>query len=283
MNRILKTLVLAGSLLAIASITTGQSALKLSTGQKYEMVMQNKMNMTQDMNGQVQEVKSDNSTTRLIEVKDVNSTGYTFSNTFAKLKMTSSSMAGDVSFDSENAADKESETGKELGKNVGKTIEVTTDAGGKVTAVKRENNEEAGGLQAMMQLISGSTPDGGIAQLLIQLPSATPKTGDTWTDSTISQGVKTIHHYSVKSAAGNDITVDINDETSLATEFEQGGMTINVTVSTTTKGEAVYEVATGMLKQKNTVTEGSGIADVSGMMQIPITINRTSSVNAKKL
>src|SRR5437588_2998978 len=132
-------------LLFISTICSAQNTGKvvLNKGQKLRVESAFKVAMTQEAMGQTIDVKADINVSNTIDIKDVKDTIYSLTNTITKLKLSTSAMGQEDSFNSEKKEDQNSEAGKSLGKILNNPKNVEINKSGKVVnTIKIEKSAE---------------------------------------------------------------------------------------------------------------------------------------------
>ncbi|MEO5685703.1 MAG: DUF6263 family protein [Chitinophagaceae bacterium] len=268
------------SLLLVAA-AAGVSAQKIavSKGLKLETLTTTKMNM--ELMGQTMD--NENTATSSVEVKDVNADGYLFANTIKRMTMKVSGMGQDVSFDSDKKEDMDGQFGQALKDRIGAIQEIQVDKQGKVAGIKEsEDKKPVGGMSDMMSM-TGDITKGQPYPILIQLPAQNVKPGDSWTDSSGTAATfKTVTTYTLKSINADGALVSFTGSLAKSGTIEQSGMEIQMDMTGTTKGEATYESASGLLKTTSSSSDIKGTLGVMGQ-NMPIAGTITANIVAKKI
>jgi hypothetical protein len=261
---------------------TGVQAQKLAItkGQKLETVTTTKMNM--EVMGQT--IDNESVSTSNVEVKDITADGYLFTNTIMRITMKGSGMGQDMSFDSDKKEDLDGQIGQAVKDKIGAVQEIMVDKQGKVAGIKEtEDKKPAGGGMADMMNMTGDIAKGQGYPILIQLPAKPVKAGDTWTDSTgTTATLKTVTTYTLKSVTAEGAIVSFAGTLAKAGTVEQNGMEIQMDMSGTSKGEATYEAASGILRNNATTLDIKGTLGIMGQ-NAPIAATVISNMTAKKL
>ena len=131
---------------AVAISVTGFSQkinnkLLFQKGQKLEMVSKVNSVVSMEMMGQSMDTKIDATITRSFDVEDVANGAATIEHKMKRMQMSfESPMAGSQSFDSDKEADMKGDGGKAMEKALKNKYSMTVDAGGKITAVKSDDD-----------------------------------------------------------------------------------------------------------------------------------------------
>jgi hypothetical protein len=270
--------------LLITISSKAQNKLALNKGQKLQITQQVKSKISMEMMGNSMEILSDVNMLQDVEVKEKSDSGYAVATTITKMKMATSAMGQDMNYDSEKKEDQDTEIGKVMQKKVNAVTESQINEGGTTTSVKKAAiaDEEEGGdnPMGMMQSMAGANKDeGGAAEAFMVMPSG-KNVGDSWSDSTNSDGIKVNKTYTVKEVKGNESTITLKGTQSISKTIQNQGMEVNVAMETKLSGEITIDTVTGIVKQKTITVEGTGTSEVMGQ-SIPITTTSTTTTSVK--
>ena len=270
-------------LTASAQISSGK--LLLAKGQKIQIDNNIKSVINQEMMGQAVEITIDANMIHQVEVKDKKTNSYLVSSTLTKLSTNGSAMGQEMKFDSDKKEDLESETGKALKDqlNVSKEVELNENAN-VINGVKKDSKASPGGqLMDMVNNVTGGGSDesNGANAAFEVIPSG-KKAGDSWSDSSITDEIKTYRNYTIKAVNGNNATVLLTGKQITKKKVEQQGMEINVSMEGKLSGEGIVDMNTGLVKQKTTIMDGTGSAEVMGQ-SIPVTTKVTTTTTVKTI
>jgi hypothetical protein len=265
-------------LIASSFAQSSSGKLSLSKGQKFQVNNDIKSVVSQEMAGQSIEITIDANMIHQLEVKDKKDKSYVISSTLTKLTTNGNAMGQTISFDSDKKEDLETETGKAMkGQlNVPNDVELSDEAK-VINAAKNEETPANGGqLMDMINNVTGGGASGGNgANAAFEVMPAGKKVGDSWSDSTITDEIKTYRTYTIKDVKGNDATVSITGNQVTKKKVEQQGMEINVNMDGKISGEGIVDISTGILKERTTLMEGTGTAEMMGQ-SIPVTTKITT-------
>jgi hypothetical protein len=265
---------------------TSAGKLSLKKGQKFQIDNSIKTNTSMELMGQQMEITSDMTMLRQLEVKEKMQKSYKIASILTKMTTAGSAMGQQFTYDSDKKEDNESEIGKELKGQVNVLKEAEINDQGKAINVKVDTSSasltDGNPMAAMMKSLGGSQDDGTGTSEAFQVLPAGKKPGDTWTDSTIADGIKTYRTYNVKEVKGNDATVTLTGTQQTDKKMENQGVEVTVMLTSKLSGEAVVDLATGIIKQKTMTVEGSGSADAMGQA-IPMTTKVTTVTTVTKL
>ncbi len=273
------TLSLAGTLL-LSAVTLAQKTsgkLSLTKGQKFQIDNNISSVINQEMMGQSIEITIDAKMVHQVEVKDKKDKSYVVASTLTKLTTNGSAMGQNMSFDSEKKEDLESPTGQAMKDqiNVEKQVELNENAD-VINGEKIENKPASGGMMDMVNNVTGAESDeSNGAKAAFEVMPAGKKAGDTWSDSTITDEIKTYRTYTLKSINGNEATVALTGKQITKKKVEQQGMEVNVSMEGKLSGEGIVDMNTGIVKERTLVMDGTGSAEVMGQ-SIPVTTKVTT-------
>lgn len=273
------TLSLAGTLL-LSAVTLAQKTsgkLSLTKGQKFQIDNNISSVINQEMMGQSIEITIDAKMVHQVEVKDKKDKSYVVASTLTKLTTNGSAMGQNMSFDSEKKEDLESPTGQAMKDqiNVEKQVELNENAD-VINGEKIENKPASGGMMDMVNNVTGAESDeSNGAKAAFEVMPAGKKAGDTWSDSTITDEIKTYRTYTLKSINGNEATVALTGKQITKKKVEQQGMEVNVSMEGKLTGEGIVDMNSGIVKERTLVMDGTGSAEVMGQ-SIPVTTKVTT-------
>jgi hypothetical protein len=275
--------------LCLATVIAGAQTLNrkvvLTKGQQLERVAAMKMNFGMEMMGQTVDMKMDNTTTSLVEVKNASAQSFDLSSTVKRVVMIMNSMGQEMNYDSDKKDQEANEMTKKLGEMVGKTANLTIDNKGYITASDDTSKtaEKAEGFMGMAgNLANTSNKIGASYDMVANLPNKSIKAGDTWSDSTVSPQGKMATNYTVLDVKGAEATIGMDGTVTQSGETENNGMTINLTITGKSKGQYIMDVATGVIKKRSVILDATGTMDMMGQ-SVPFTMkmNMDEDINKK--
>ncbi|HTE10841.1 MAG TPA: DUF6263 family protein [Chitinophagaceae bacterium] len=265
-------------LMAIATGAAYAQKIAITKGQKLETVTTTKTTM--EVMGQ--NMDNESTATSNVEVKDVNAAGYLFTNTIKRMTMKGSTMGQDMSFDSDKKEDMDGQVGQALKGQIGSSQEIQVDKQGKVAGIKENDDKKTAGMTDMMSM-TGDISKGQPYPILIQLPAVSVKSGDTWTDSSGTAATfKSTITYTLKGITADGAIVSFTGTVAKSGPIEQNGVEIQMDITGTTKGEAVYETGSGLIKNSASSTEIKGTLGIMGQ-NAPISGTIIATITAKKI
>jgi hypothetical protein len=248
-------------------------------GQQLERVAAVKMAFGMEMMGQTIDMNNNNTITSVVEVKAATGKDYALASTVKRVVTSMSGMGQEMSYDSDKKDETPNEMGKKMAEMVGKTTNLTVNTKGFITASDDTTGnalaEKAGGLMSMTGgLTSAANKPGSSYDLIANLPEKALKAGDTWIDSTVSKQGKSVTNYKVLEIKGDEAIVSLDGTVTQSGETENNGMTINLNIQGTSKGQFSLELATGIIRKRTMVLDATGTMDMAGQ-SAPFTMKVT--------
>ena len=273
------------SLVSIGQTTTGK--ISLSKGLKFQIENNTNSVISQEVMGQTIEIKMDLQALHQVEVKDKKDSSYILTSTFKKLKTTGSAMGKDLNFDSDKKEDMDSEIGQAIKDqlNVPKDVELSDHD--KVIknpgSTTKKEQKTAEGMGNMMQNILGGENDetNGAGNAFEAIPAGL-KTGDQWSDSSITKESKTYRQFSIKDIKDNIVSINLTGKQAITKQVEQMGMDITVTTDGKITGEIIVDQNTGFIQKKSLIIDTTGTMEASGM-SVPLSSKTTTVFTVKNL
>ncbi len=267
------------------SAQTASGKLILSKGQKIQIDNEIKTISNQEMMGQSMEITSDARMVYAVEVKGKKPHSYLISTTLTRVISSGSVMGKEMKFDSDKKEDLESEAGKAFKDQLNVGMDAEFDESARVINAVNKDTAASTGNQMMDMMkkfagASGAELNGASAAFII-IPSG-KKVGDTWTDSLITEAVKTYTSYTFKELNGNNATIISTGKQFTKMKVEQQGMEINISMDGTVSTAGIIDITTGLVKQKTTTINGTSTTEVMGQ-SIPGTTKVTTITIVKMI
>jgi hypothetical protein len=250
--------------------------LKLIKGQKYQV--ENKMETTSstEMQGQTMETKANITSTYNITVNDKTGDNYNLTNTISRIVMNMSMMGNEINFDSDKKEDMAGTMGQGLKDYINKPQQVIMDNTGKIIS---QPDTDSSVSQIAKQLNFAASGYG--AQMSFLALPKNLKTGTSWTEKTVDNGIARTTNYTIKDITGNIATVSFTGTVSTDTKMEQQGMEIATKTSGKFSGEEKVDSKTGVIQSSNTIADATGT--VSAMGQDFPTSSKVNSTTTVKV
>lgn len=271
--------------LLLANLTFAQTSpgkIALPKGSKFEITNVTKGTVGMEMMGQNMETVTESSDVSTVEVKDATATGYNLTGTLTKIKLNvSGGMSSPISVDSDKKGDLDTEVGQTFKDKLNKPTDVQVDLSGKKIENKEATKNEDEDMKKSMQAIMGAGAQNGVETAFLVIPAG-KKAGDTWTDSTISDGIKIINNYTLSEVKGKDAVVLTNTNANASKTVNAQGNDLAVTMNSKVNAKTVVDITTGLIKEKTTTIDGKGGIDTGGQ-SMPMTIKTTTTTVVRSL
>jgi hypothetical protein len=264
--------------------------LSFQKGQKLEMVTETKKVTTMELMGQSMESTVNSTMTEVFDVENANADSAVIEHKVKRLVFAAEGMGNSQSFDSEKEEDRKGEMGKIMEKSLKNKYKMTVDAYGKITSIKADddnpNNTKNAEADAMAELASSQLglslglPKSGDASIFKILPGKEISQGDTWTDSSSSNGQKRTTVYKVTAITATDVILDYTEDVNINTTQQIMGTDASMKSDDKVTGQITIDKATGLLKQKTATIDSKATMEAQGM-SIPSTGKTTITVTVK--
>ena len=265
-------------------LSLGANAQKINLAKGKQIVITATANQEMTMSSMGMEMKNNNSSTAILEVKDLDTKNYNTTYKLTKISISMDAMGQQSSYDSEKPADKESEIGKSVEGKIGSEVKVLIDKNsGKSTLQKTEEEkkevEEDNPLKGLMESF-GAADEGATVETAFFILPAGKKVGDVWKDSVINKQMKEVKTYTLKSIKGNEAVISLFSTMEGTSTVDAQGMQMNIKLSAKTEGEMIVDVKNSLVKKRTSVSDITGDIDMMGQ-SMPITSKVTAVTEYK--
>ncbi len=278
-----KILTLATALITGLSLfaQTQTNKILLDKNQQLKITASVKGNISQEMMGQSMETVMDVNTDKNITVKEVAPKDYQLEGITTHIKMNMSVMGQDMNFDSNNKEDMAGQM-KDAGKdiNVVKPLILTTEGKCRPAVKASPEKTEDAGMNEMMQQLMGGGAEEIVTETYFMLIPAGKKVGDSWSDSVINTGSKTIWNYKWESVADNIAVIKAVAKSTISSTMNTQGMDMTLNMINDMDEVRKVNLTSGVVVNKNSTAKISGTIDVMGQ-SVPVNGNVTTVVNAQ--
>lgn len=252
------------SLLAVAQKPA--SKLVLNQGQKILIKSSTVVTSSASVMGQEMENSSNSVSEDIVEVKSVAANNNVVTKTLTKASISASAMGQEINYNSDNAEDKGSMLAGAFEKSLKIAKEYTIDDKAVITKYPAEDADAAAGKDMMSGMPAPAGEDTDLGFMLF--PATKP--GDTWTDSSVTNNVKTVNFYTLKSIDADVVTIDITGKITGRITMEQMGMEMQMNMNNTVAGSITVDAKTGIKKVSVLNITMNNNIEASGM-SIPVT------------
>ncbi|MFM7710443.1 MAG: DUF6263 family protein [Ferruginibacter sp.] len=250
---------------------------QISLSAKERITSSNQAVIETEMNvGMPMTIKNDMHSVYQIDVLEEKGEFYKIGYTLKKMKVSVESPQGNMSYDSDNPADADSEIGKSMGDRmkVNETKEyILNRLTGEVKPVNPDTktNENAN----MAKVMGGGQTIDPIEQTFIVLP--TTQLNGTWNSESTEDGLTMTKTYTIQSVENNRYSVLLKTKISGNTNTEVQGMAASVTMNSETTSLLTI-TSNGVILKREDTTVGDAAMDMMGQ-SIPMNIKSTISVD----
>ncbi len=261
-------------ILLLACMISGAGCLNAQTiNLKKGQAIQSQMSTNSDMEMMMGNMKNETSMKSKMTVIEESAEGYVIIRNIESMKMNADGMGQNMQFDSEKADDRKTEVGEMLSKQLN---HIDTFSLNRQTGMVKSLNKvksEMGGMA--MMTASGDDEVQGAADAFLIVPPGI-KSGSNWADSMAIKGLKTTRNFKVSSIANNIAEVEVISTVKGTTESEVQGMTMNMTIYSTTRGNMKVDLSTGLVLNYKNVNDVNTEMDMMGQnMQMTTKGNST--------
>lgn len=243
---------------------------------------------TIEVMGQSMESTVKSTTHEVLDVQSVANNTTTIEHKLKRLTFTADAMGQNQSFDSEKDDDRKGEMGKMMEKSLKDKYTMTLDNTGKIVAVKADDSNPQGkkdmdGMADMMgsQLgINLTLPKTGTYSMFKILPNKAIALGDAWVDTNSTKGITKKAMYRVSNITGDEIILDVTEETKIAMAQQMMGQDANVNLTDKFTGKLTLDKKTGVLKKRAGTSVTEGTIEAQGMT-IPTSAKTTITTTVK--
>lgn len=279
-------LLLAGEII-FAQTVPGK--LQFEQGTTLNVQMEMKASVTQQAGGQAIDFTADASALHSYKVtghtKDDNTTLH---HEIKKLKFNFDGMGQKRSFDSDNSSDMDGFFGAPVKDILNKKFDITINPNGKTLAVKPDKtdsiktDERFAIVFNMLKDITNAVypPKKGEASFFKILPDKQSRKGDTWADSIQNETGKFKTIYTLTDITDSSIIIDFRGNSVTTSKAMMMGRETTTTMNSTHSGKIILDKLTGIIKEKNIVTESNGNTEAMGGT-MPVTSRTTITIYVK--
>lgn len=269
--------------------TQAQSSGKLVIANKAKYAITNVVKSTTNMEmmGQSMDILADMTMLYNLDVTDVQPNKITVGSALIGMKMNTTAMGQNMTFDSDKKEDLDGDIGKAVAGEFNKVTTVEFNDNAQILSTKKEAaKESAEGAEAGMSMIKnmGSMADdgtNGASMAFLVIPSGI-NVGNSWADSSVKEELKVYRNYTLTALNGNEATVTLTGKQNTHRKTEQNGMEFEVNMESKMTGNITLDISTGIIKQKTISMDGTGATEVMGQsMPMTTKVTITTTVAAK--
>lgn len=219
--------------------------------------------------------RNNNTTKAIVDISALTAQGGTAEIKITAMKMEMSAMGQDMSYDSENPEDGDSQLGEEIKDAMKTPTKISLDANGLITAVKASSKVEA----SMENNPTGNPYEKGNAlSVYLKLPKIV-KIGDTWTEEKKDKEMSMTTTYTYKGFENGLANIDVVSALKIDGKMEQMGMTMYQKLEGNVASTLLVDPKNLVVKKTTSTTVMKGDIDAGGRkMPISVVVNSTDTV-----
>ena len=271
-----QSLIFPALILPLFALAQSGTGIHLAKGNKIQVVKKVTMDMDLGMS-----LKQQSTDYHSLDVLDSDEKNIQVKHVLTRSTMEVDAMGRTETYDSDKAADRDSDLGKNMPADMflPDTMLVDKRTGEPVNQEKNDqakSGQDDNPMDAMMQAMSSGNKSSIINELLFVLPSGI-KPGEQWMDSVIEKGVKKRSTYTLTEIKDQIAVVSLTEKMDISTDTEMQGMSMQINLNSTNQSTLRIATASGLLISKESKIDMSGSLEVMGQNQ-PITAQANASL-----
>lgn len=261
---------------------------KFQQGQSVEINMEIKTTFAQEAMGQAIDFNVDGSATHVYKVTNATEDNNTLHHQVQRIVFSFDGMGQKRNFDSNNPKDMEGQFGKPMKEVLDKSFDMVINPNGKTMMAipeKIELSKADPRLMIVMNLLKDvlatvQPPKKGTASFFKVLPENEIGIGESWVDTVNTESERSTTAYKIAEINDSTVLIDFAGSSVTITKTEMMGMEATINMNNKTTGKIILDKATGMIRQKNSVTESNGTSE-SSFGNLPLTAKVITTINVK--
>ncbi|MFI5134104.1 MAG: DUF6263 family protein [Chitinophagales bacterium] len=261
---------------------------KFQQGQSIEVNMEVKTTISQEAMGQAIDFNVDGTATHIYKVTNTTDDNSTLHHKMQRITFVFDGMGQKRNFDSNNPKDMDGQFGKPIKDVLDKSYDMVINPNGKVMMAIPEKIETTTSdprlliVTNMLKDVLGTVqpPRKGEASFFKVLPENEIGIGESWTYMISDSAGKSITTYKLTAITDSTVVVDFTGSSNTVSKAEMMGMETTTTLNNKTTGKIILDKATGIVRQKNAVTESTGTTE-SSFGSLPVTSKIITTINVK--
>jgi hypothetical protein len=256
---------------AIANSQTYQSRLKFEQGQKLEITTRIKSHIAQQAMGQAIDFDVDGEALHYYTVTNATADNSTLRHQMKQVSFNFDGMGQKRSFNSNNEKDMSGQFGAPVKGLLDKSFDMIIGPNGTVLLVQPEKiefqtDERTAIITNMLKKLFevAQPPIKGGGCLFKTLPDTAVTTGSAWIDSLQNESGKYVSNYTISSITDTTITIAMICNSVTTERSEMMGNEIITTMNNKSTGTIIVDRATGIIREKNILTESNGNSEIMG-------------------
>ncbi len=278
-------------LFLLGKITEGQPVtgkLQFEKGKTLNIQMEMKSSVTQQAMNQAIDFTADAAVVHFYKVLNADAGNTTLHHEIKKIGFNFDGMGQKRSFDSDKTQDMQGPLGDPVKNILSKKFEMVIDPYGKALAIKPEKtdsiqtDERLAIVFTMLKDITDVVypPNKGEPSFFKILPATEIIKGESWVDSLQNANGKFSTSYTVTDITDSLIVVDFKGKSNTVNKAMMMGRETITTLNSEHIGKIILDRTTGIIKQKNIITESGGTTEAMGGT-VPVTSKTTITIYVK--
>jgi hypothetical protein len=193
------------------------------------------------------------------------------------------------SFDSDNAKDRQGQFGKQFDEIFSKKFDMIIDTTGKTLMTipqKIELTQQDERLIIIASMLKDLTsviypPKKGTGSFFKVMPGYEVGVGDSWTDTSSTEGETSASSYTLSAITDSTLAVDFKTLAVSVIRSEIMGRQVATNLTNTITGKIILDKVTGIIREKTSITNSSGTAEAMGT-SLPINGKTTIHILVKQ-
>ena len=268
---------------ALSQKVTGN--LKFEQGQELSILMNVKTKVSQEAMGQAIDLNVDGTVAHSYKVTNTTEDNTTLNHKIQRITYTFDGMGRKQNFDSDKPKDMEGQLGKPMKELLDKTYNMIIDPSG-LTMMTMPEKIELANTDPRMMLVMGllkdivmtvQPPQKNEASFFKILPDTAVGVGDSWSAASQNESGNIKTSYTISDINDSTIVVKFTETSTSVTKAEMMGMETTSNLNNKTTGTIILDRITGIMKQKNSVTDSNGTTEVMGG-SLPVTSKITTEI-----
>lgn len=287
-----KPLLFLSFLSALSAQLSGQivsGRLHFDQGKTLTITVELKSTIAQQAGGQAIDFSTNGTAVHSFTVTNVTDDNTTLHHRLQRIAFEFDGMGQKISFDPDKKNRQQDLFGKQFDEILAKKYDVVIDpAGTTLMAIpeKVELTKQDERLVIITNMLKDLTsviypPKKGTASFFRILPGYEAGIGDSWTDTVDTEQERSVTVNTLSAITDSTIVVDFKTSSVISIQSEMMGMQAKTNLSNTGTGKIILDRATGIIREKTSVTDSNGSTEVMGSV-LPLTGKTTITMRVKQ-
>lgn len=262
---------------------------RFSQGKTIIVSMEVKNTIAQQAGGQAIDFATNGTALHSFTITNATDDNTTLHHRLQRLSFGFDGMGQQSSFDSDNKKDRQSPFGKLFDEMLTKQYDMVIDIPGNTLMTipeKIELSKQDDRLVVITTMLKDLTsviypPKKGTASFFKVLPDYEIGTGDSWTETTDTDSEKATTVNTLSAITDTTLVIAFKTNSTLLLHWEIMGTPAKTNLTNTTTGTIVLDKATGIIREKTSVTDSNGSTEAMGAV-LPLTGKTTITTTVKQ-